>query len=59
MLDIFVIFWRSIVILSLSVASDSCKPIDDAVDPDAGSWFHSPCHSHPLLHFTFLLFKVF
>ena len=37
--------------------SDSCKPIDDAVDPDAGSWLHLPCHSHSL-HNLLLVFKV-
>ena len=40
------------MILDLTVASDSSKPIDDAVDPDAGSWLHSPCHSHPQRDFS-------
>ena len=47
------------MIPGLTVASDSSKPIDDAVDPDAGSWLHLPCHAHLQRDFLFSVFEVF
>ena len=56
--DLLCRFSGSLWFLFCRWQSDSCKPFDDAVNPDAGPWLHLPCHSHPLQS-LFLVFKVF
>ena len=56
--DLLCQFSGSLWFLFCRWQSDSCKPFDDAVNPDAGPWLHLPCHSHPLQS-LFLVFKVF